>query len=91
MKDRDFGTICLCAVRYAIGRQTYMPSLVQDFVKRNAKAIGTQALSTMLKDVSHEIERAERNNYLLGASFDHHGWEMFRDWLAGLLADSNGK
>ena len=33
--DEDFGTICVCAVRYCLCRQTYMPSLVQDFVCRN--------------------------------------------------------
>lgn len=30
--DNDFGTILNCAVRYACGRQTYMPGLVIDFI-----------------------------------------------------------
>ena len=30
--DKDFETILLCAVRYAIGRQTYIPSLVIDYI-----------------------------------------------------------
>lgn len=30
--DKDFETILLCAVRYAIGRQTYMPSMVIDYI-----------------------------------------------------------
>ena len=30
--DKNFETILLCAVRYAIGRQTYMPSLVIDYI-----------------------------------------------------------
>ena len=37
--DRDFGTVCGCAVRYSLGRQTYMPSLVQQFINRNLKQI----------------------------------------------------
>ena len=28
----DFGAICNCAVRYAVGRKTYMPGLVIDFI-----------------------------------------------------------
>ena len=32
LRDDDFGTILNCAVRYAIGRQTYMPRLVIDFI-----------------------------------------------------------
>ena len=30
--DKDFETILLCAVRYAIGRRTYIPSLVIDYI-----------------------------------------------------------
>lgn len=30
--NKDFENILLCAVRYAIGRQTYMPSLVIDYI-----------------------------------------------------------
>lgn len=29
----DFGAVCNCAVRYAIGRMTYMPSIVVGFIK----------------------------------------------------------
>lgn len=32
--DDDFGAICNCAVRYAVGRRTYMPDLVLDFTRR---------------------------------------------------------
>lgn len=31
--EQDFGTVCVCALRYAMGRETYMPSLVRDFVR----------------------------------------------------------
>ena len=30
--NKNFETILLCAVRYAIGRQTYMPSMVIDYI-----------------------------------------------------------
>ena len=30
--DKNFETILLCAVRYAIGRKSYMPSLVIDYI-----------------------------------------------------------
>ena len=30
--DKNFETILLCAVRYAIGRQTYIPSMVIDYI-----------------------------------------------------------
>ena len=30
--DKNFETILLCAVRYSIGRKTYMPSVVIDYI-----------------------------------------------------------
>ena len=30
--NKDFETILLCAVRYAIGRKSYMPSVVIDYI-----------------------------------------------------------
>ena len=30
--DKNFESILICAVRYAIGRQTYIPSLVIDYI-----------------------------------------------------------
>ena len=30
--DKNFETILLCAVRYAIGRKSYIPSLVIDYI-----------------------------------------------------------
>ena len=49
--DRDFGTVCGCAVRYSLGRQTYMPSLVQQFINRNLKQIDSYSLAIMARDI----------------------------------------
>lgn len=32
LNDNNFGAVLNCAVRYAIGRQTYVPSLVIDYI-----------------------------------------------------------
>ena len=32
LKDDDFGCILNCAVRYSMGRRTYLPSLVVQFI-----------------------------------------------------------
>lgn len=31
--NEDFGTILICAVRHSIGRRSYMPGLVQDYIR----------------------------------------------------------
>ena len=30
---QDLGTLCICAIRYCMGRQTYMPDLVRGIVR----------------------------------------------------------
>lgn len=51
-KGMAFGCICVCAVRYACGRQTYMPSIVKRFVHDNLKEIETSSLKVMSKDLA---------------------------------------
>lgn len=60
--DEDLGIICVCAVRYSLGRQTYMPSLVADFIKRNINNIDTKDLFVIKKD----IDEAEQMGYGYG-------------------------
>ena len=73
--DGDFGTICVCAVRYCFGRQTYMPSLVQDFVCRNFKYLNDNELKVMADD----IKFAEQINWLGDERIDKPGWLKFRE------------
>lgn len=47
---RDFATLCICAIRYCHGRQTYMPSLVQQIVGGHLKEISRSDLQVMLDD-----------------------------------------
>lgn len=47
---RDFATLCICAIRYCHGRQTYMPSLVQRIVGEHLKEISRSDLQVMLDD-----------------------------------------
>ena len=69
--DRDFGTVCGCAVRYSLGRQTYMPSLVQQFINRNLKQIDSYSLAVMARDIkeapsygNETIDKPGRMNFL---------------------------
>lgn len=47
---RDFATLCICAIRYCHGRQTYMPSLVQQIVCGHLQEISRSDLQVMLDD-----------------------------------------
>jgi hypothetical protein len=51
MNDENFGIICLCAMRYALGRQTYMPGIVQDFIRSHIKKINPETIEIMIRDI----------------------------------------
>lgn len=55
--DEDFGAILVCAVRYALGRRTYMPSIVAAFVKSVAGELSVRTLTTIRNDICTARDR----------------------------------
>ena len=50
LNAEDFGTLCICALRYCQGRQTYMPRLVQQIVGSKLKDLSNGTIKVMLDD-----------------------------------------
>ena len=70
LDEQDFGTICICALRYAMGRETYMPGLVRDFVRPLLPKLPDNTLSVMDTDCEYQ---AKYNNYG-NERIDKPGW-----------------
>ena len=49
--EDDFGVILNCAVRYAIGRRTYIPVLVADFITPLIPKLDKRTLGTLERDI----------------------------------------
>lgn len=91
--DEDLGAIAICAVRYALGRESYMPGLVQDFVKRHPEIVDENVRNVMIRDIN-EADRIHEytlpNGEVLkvdglgSTSIDRPGWLRFRSWLESL-------
>lgn len=81
--DGETYSIIACAIRYAIGRQTYMPSLVMGWCKR----YWGEMTETLRKDLRNEIFRELINlekSYTLSSfliSFDGRNWCEFLEWV----------
>lgn len=98
--DEDLGTIAICAVRYAIGRETYMPSIVQAFVRRHPEIVDENVRAVMLRDIN-EADRITEHTLPSGktmildglgsTTIDRPGWLKFRTWLEGLDIDGKGE
>jgi len=72
-----FGAVLNCAVRYCLGRMTYMPGLVTDWIMQHCHGILTRkTLGVMKRDIDEAKERDR-----LGMDCDVRTWEKFRDWL----------
>lgn len=50
----NFGCILNCAVRYAIGRQTYMPGLVIDFIRPLLPYVNNRTLYVFDQDITDQ-------------------------------------
>ena len=53
--DNDFGCIINSAVRYSLGRSSYMPSTTVRFVLRNLIVLDTRTIVVMIRDIDREI------------------------------------
>lgn len=49
--DEDFGNILICAVRYALGRRTYITKLVVDFITPLLSQLSNKDLCTLERDI----------------------------------------
>lgn len=71
----SFGTLCICALRYCQGRQTYMPGLVRGIARAHLSEISDNDLAVMLNDCRDQ----EKMPGLYGDPLiDKPGWLKFR-------------
>ena len=73
--DNDFGLICTCAVRYSLGRMTYMPTVVQDFIRPHL----TEVTDRTLRLLRNDIEDHGAMGLSYGEDFDKANWMEFLD------------
>ena len=48
----DFCLVCICAVRYCLGRRTYMPWSIMSFIKQFLPALSDNTLYVMARDIA---------------------------------------
>lgn len=61
--DDNFGCIINSALRYSIGRHTYMPSVVAGFVRKYMSILDTKTIGIMVEDIDREPEFDEKLDY----------------------------
>lgn len=57
--NEDFGCIINSALRYAIGRHTYMPTTISDFVRTYVDVLDVKTINVIIKDLDEALNREE--------------------------------
>ena len=95
--DAEIGAIVICAVRYAIGRKTYMPGLVQDFIMRHPEILTEHERQVIIMDIEEADEirtyttvngRTITVDMLGDTKIDRPGWLKLKEWLKGVKVDA---
>lgn len=75
--DDDFGVILTCAVRYSLGRETYMPRLIYDYTKPLLSFLSDKTLWCLERDIREHGGRETTDIKAYGADFDYQMWMEF--------------
>ena len=75
--QEDFGTLCICAIRYCHGRQAYMPDLVRGIIVPRLPDLSDKDLGVMINDCDYQ----ERFNLYGDERIDKPGWIRWKEIL----------
>lgn len=86
--DDLFFCVLISAVRYCLGRQTYMPDAVTRWIMARVPELPAETAKIMLRDINEQRRLGERlGKETLGDPCDVRTWETFESWLQGRLCD----
>ena len=92
VQNEGFGIILNCAARYALGRQSYMPGLVVDFITPLLPHVSNHALYVFDQDITDQkycggygdpdIDEPVwiRFHEAVRAEETHRGMHLYKDW-----------
>lgn len=77
-RDDDFGAVLNCAVRYCLGRRTYMPQLVTGYIVPLLPCLSYRTLAVFLQDIDSADDLGDPN-------IDEPKWKCFRASVAAQM------
>lgn len=77
IEPQNLGLLCICAIRYCHGRQTYMPSKIQGIVGGLLKHLSDKDINIMITDCYSQ----ERKGLYGDEMIDKPGWIEWRGRL----------
>jgi len=79
--DPDTGFIVICAMRYAIGRKSYAPGLISQYIKRYWNLLDDNTRRVLKRDLAEELNSARALGVEVGRECDHQLWIKLLAWM----------
>ena len=83
-------TIIICAVRYALGRMSYIVGEVANYVFYKRKTLSKECIDIIIRDIEEEMERYHSVGQTLGMECDERTWRNLLNQLKS-EKEKNGK
>ena len=74
-------SILICAVRYALGRMSYIVGDVAQYVYYKRKTLSKECIDIIIRDIEEEMERYHAAGYKLGMDCDERTWKNLLNQL----------
>ena len=75
--------ILICAVRYALGRMSYIVGVVAEYVALKQPELSKECINIIIRDIEEELKRYHDAGQLLGMECDERTWLRLLEMLKG--------
>ena len=84
---RDLQDMIMCALRYSLGRRTYITGLTADFIMRYPELIDERVKRVMLRDLEEYFKKREFCD--IDDECDFNTWKSLYNWLERININEN--
>lgn len=77
--------ILICAIRYALGRQSYIVGEVCDIVLSVKNKLSRNCINIIIRDIEEEFEMCHRMGRTCGMDCDEAEWQKLLNILKGVF------
>ena len=74
-------SILICAVRYALGRMSYIVGEVANYVFYKCKTLSKECIDIIIRDIEEELQRYHNSGQMLGMECDEKLWTRLLELL----------
>ena len=75
--------ILICAVRYALGRMSYIVGVVAEYVSVKQPGLSKECINIIIRDIEEELKRYHDAGQKLGMECDERTWLRLLERLKG--------